>query len=255
MRFASPLTQSASSRKTGWIRTASEMKNPGLKPSRVLAFTLGMLFCVSLAFGEAGHGLAFDIPYEFTFGSKVLPAGAYTFYEDGSMLAVKPPSGGGMFRQMIISRLGGPVEFLQDGALVFDKANGKHVLSEVWMPWTDGLLIHNNPKGHSREVLLASALKQKEAVSGRAAYNLTCRRCHGPDGNGNEKADKFFNVTIPRLSSSVVQGKSDAELKELITQGTGNMPPVEIDEAGFRHRLPPQDVDAVISYVRTLKHN
>jgi hypothetical protein len=31
------------------------------------------------------------------------------------------------------------------------------------------------------------------------------------------------------------------------------MPPVEIDESGFRHRLPPQDVDAVIAYVRTLK--
>jgi hypothetical protein len=50
-----------------------------------------------------------------------------------------------------------------------------------------------------------------------------------------------------------VQGKSDAELKELITKGSGAMPPVEIDESGFRHRLPAQDVDAVIAYVRTLK--
>jgi hypothetical protein len=42
-------------------------------------------------------------------------------------------------------------------------------------------------------------------------------------------------------------------LREQISQGSRLMPPVEIDESGFRHRLPPQDVDAVIAYVRTLK--
>jgi hypothetical protein len=70
---------------------------------------------------------------------------------------------------------------------------------------------------------------------------------------GDERADKFFNLPIPRLSSAPVQAKSDAELRELITKGSSQVPPVEIDEAGFRHHLPPQDVDAVISYVRTLK--
>jgi hypothetical protein len=50
-----------------------------------------------------------------------------------------------------------------------------------------------------------------------------------------------------------VQSKSDAELKEIINKGGSAMPPVEIDESGFRHRLPPQDVDAVIAFVRTLK--
>jgi len=82
---------------------------------------------------------------------------------------------------------------------------------------------------------------------------LRCGKCHGQDANGNEQADKYFNTTIPRLSSAEVQGKSDAELKEIITKGTREMPPVEIDESGFRHRLPPESVDAVIVYVRTLK--
>ena len=57
---------------------------------------------------------------------------------------------------------------------------------------------------------------------------------------GDKNADKFFNVTIPRLNSAEVQSKSDAELKEIIIKGTRAMDPVEIDESGFRHRLPPQ---------------
>jgi mono/diheme cytochrome c family protein len=121
------------------------------------------------------------------------------------------------------------------------------------MPGTDGILLHSIPKDHIRDVLLITGLDQTRKVSGKAAYNMTCGRCHGPDGKGDQRADKFFNITIPRLSSAEVQSKSDAELREIITKGSRVMPPVEIDESGFRHRLPLQDVDAVIAYVRTLK--
>ena len=122
------------------------------------------------------------------------------------------------------------------------------------MAGADGILLHSTPKSHSHEVILLSeGLDQNRSVSGKAAYNQTCIRCHGPDGKGDKNADKFFNTTIPRLSSAEVQSKSDAELREIITKGSSAMPPVEVDESGFRHRLPPQDVDAVIAFVRTLK--
>src|SRR5208337_1175564 len=137
--------------------------------------------------------------------------------------------------------------------LVFDKTSGGHILCEVWIPGTDGILLHSIPKDHARDVLLLTDLNQARNVSGKGAYDLTCARCHGADGKGDARADKFFKTTIPRLSSAEVQGKSDAELREIITKGTSTMPPVEIEEAGFRHRLPPQDVDAVIAYLRTLK--
>jgi mono/diheme cytochrome c family protein len=101
--------------------------------------------------------------------------------------------------------------------------------------------------------LVVSDLNQTRAVSGKTAYSLTCGKCHGQDGKGDASADKFFNMTIPRITSVAVQGKSDAELRDLVTKGSSTMPPVEIDESGFRHRLPSQDVDAVIAYVRTLK--
>jgi cytochrome c5 len=217
-----------------------------------MAFLLVTFLAVGLAFGQVGQRTRFEIPYEFTVGSKVLPPGTYTFSVDNFGLRMESATGGA-YRAIIKARLGGPTELFRDGSLVFDTTGGGHILSEVWMPGTDGILLQSNPKPHNRMILLASYLNPTGNVSGKAAYNLTCGRCHGPDGKGDGGADKFFNITIPRLSSAAVQGKSDAELKEIITQGTHVMPPVEIDESGFRHRLPPQDVDAVIAYVRTLK--
>ena len=91
------------------------------------------------------------------------------------------------------------------------------------------------------------------AGSGKEIFAGTCARCHGPEGKGNEAADKFFNLTIPRLVSQTVQSKSDSELKEIISQGRRSMDPVRISQAGVRHLLQPESVDAVIAYVRTLK--
>ncbi len=121
------------------------------------------------------------------------------------------------------------------------------------MPGANGLLLHVIPKNNDRVVLWGSSLSPTRAVSGKEAFNLTCAKCHGEGGKGDAGADKFFKTSIPRLNSEGVQAKSDAELRALINQGDQTMPPVEIDEAGYRHRLPAQDVDAVIAYLRSLK--
>ena len=229
-----------------------QMKTLSAMARSLMAFNLVTFLAVGPAFGQTGPAENVEIPYEFTVASKVLPAGTYTFSVDSLGLGVRSPTSG-VLHAHILTRLSGPAQFLRDGALVFDRTGGGHILSEVWMPGTDGILLRSNPKNYSREVLLASFLSQSRTVSGREAYNLTCARCHGSDGKGDARADKFFNTTIPRLSSAEVQGKSDAAFREIIIKGTSVMPPVEIDESGFRHRLPLQDVDAVIAYVRTLK--
>jgi cytochrome c553 len=223
-----------------WVLTAN-----------LAALVLVAFFAVSPAFGQTGN-LRFEIPYQFNLGSKVLPAGTYTFSVNKFGLAVQSASGA-RFGENIITSITGPAELLRDGSLVFDKANGGHILSEVWMPGSDGVLLHSIPKNHERAVLMGSGLSPTSAVPGKMAFNLTCAKCHGQDGNGNLEADKFFNIAIPKLTSDEAQKKSDEELRNQIAQGNGKMPPVEVDEAGFRHRLPPQDVDAVIAYVRTLK--
>jgi mono/diheme cytochrome c family protein len=223
-------------------------------PARAVAaaFILITFFAVGLALGQTHQAMRIKVPYGFRVGSTALPAGVYTFSADESGLLVNPESGT-KFHGTIIARLSGPAQFLRDGSLVFDKTDGGRILSEVWIPGADGLLLHKSTKTQDRDVLSVSQLDQTKTISGRAAYDLTCGKCHGSGGQGDERADEFFNIKIPRLSSAAVQDRSDAELKEIINKGTSAMPPVEIDEAGFRHRLPPQDVDAVITYVRTLK--
>ena len=230
-----------------------QMKTRDAMARGLMAFILVTFFAVGLAFGQTGQVVHVEIPYEFTCASKVLPAGTYTFSETPFGLQVQSAKGE-TFTAHILARLSGPTEFLRDGSLVFDKTGGGRILTEVWMPGTDGILLRSSPKNYSHELFMfSSGLNQNPNVSGRVAYERTCSKCHGPTGKGDKGADKFFNITIPRLSSAEVQSKSDAELREIITKGTSQMPPVEIDESGFRHRLPPQSVDAVITYVRTLK--
>lgn len=216
-----------------------------------VALAVVMFLSVSPAFGQ-GQGMRLEVPYAFTFAAKSMPAGTYTFTFQGSRLSVSSATSGPI-SQSVMSQLTGPAQLFRDGSLIFDKTVSGLVLAEVWIPGVDGLLLHSIPKGHTRTVLSAPNLNEHRTYSGKSAFNLTCANCHGQDGNGNERADKFFETRIPRLSSPEVQNKTDNELRNQIMQGNGKMPPVEIDEAGFRHRLPAQDVDAVIAYVRTLK--
>jgi mono/diheme cytochrome c family protein len=231
-----------------------KMKTQGAMAARHMAFVLVTFFALGPAFGQTVEAVRAAIPYGFTFGSKVLPAGTYTLTVTRFGLQAQSVTTGAVCRAPIITRLAGPTEFLRGGSLVFDKSGSVRILSEVWMAGADGILLHSTPKSHAHEVvILSEGLDQNRSVSGKAAYSQTCIRCHGPDGRGDKNADKFFNTTIPRLSSYDVQGKSDAELREIITQGSSAMAPVEVDDSGFRHRLPTQEVDAVIAFVRTLK--
>lgn len=220
-----------------------------------MAFSLVTVFAVGLALGQA-QSVKFKIPYSFTVGSTALPAGTYTFsISQGAFtsLMVQSSTTRGPVKVSILTLLNGPNELFRGGSLIFDKTGKGPTLSEVWLSGTDGALIKAVSKGDERMVLAAEVLNENRSYSGKAAFNLTCARCHGENGKGNPEADKFFGQQIPRLTSAEVQRKTDAELKQLISQGSNAMPPVEIDESGFRHRLPPQDVDAVIAYLHTLK--
>jgi len=227
-------------------------KFQGSQVKQLAVISLLTLLAVTPVFSQA-RAVRIEVPYEFTVGSKVLPAGTYTFSlsaNDQGWVEVHS-EGKAETRARVVTRLGGPSEF-QDGSLVFDKTGTTRILSEVWIPGTDGILVHATPKGHTHDIVMSYS-GGDTSLSGKAAFDRTCSRCHGPDGAGNPRADKFFNTTIPRLNSAVVQSKSDAELKEIITTGRRGMPPVETDEGGFRHRLPPAQVDSLIAYVRTLK--
>ncbi len=93
--------------------------------------------------------------------------------------------------------------------------------------------------------LFAFSLAGADAVAGKAAFDKSCKACHGADGAGNPGMAKMLKIEFRHLGSKEVQSKSDAELKAVITKGTGKMKPV----AG----LSDQQAAAVVAFVRTLK--
>jgi mono/diheme cytochrome c family protein len=220
------------------------------------AVALFTVFAVGGAVAETGRIMSFEVPYQFTAGAKAMPAGNYTFslMQAAPMrLKVQSEKGGSSWVN-VVAPLHGPNELFRGGYLVFEKTNSGLTLSEIWMAGMDGALVHAIPSGHERVVVASGAsLDANRNYSGKSAYSVTCAKCHGEDGKGDPAADKFFDTKIPRLVSAEVQAKSDDDIRKQITQGSGKMAPVEVDEHGFRHRLPPQYVDAVVAYVRTLK--
>jgi len=83
-----------------------------------------------------------------------------------------------------------------------------------------------------------------DAKAGGAAYDKSCKGCHGATGSPNAAIAKMMNVTIPELGSAAVQGLSDADLVKVINDGKGKMKPVKTLSAS------PEDV---VAFVRTLK--
>ncbi len=102
-------------------------------------------------------------------------------------------------------------------------------------------------------LVFALQVQAADAAKGKEVYSKTCKQCHGPDGKGDQIADKFFQVTIPRLSSDYVQSKSDEEIREIVMKGRRKMEPVRMGQPQARHNLASNEVDDVIAYVRTFK--
>ena len=84
-----------------------------------------------------------------------------------------------------------------------------------------------------------------DAAEGKAAYDKSCKNCHGATGEANPAIAKMMKVEIPNLGSSEVQKMSDVDLAKVITQGKGKMQPIR--------SVTGKSVDDVVAYIRTLK--
>lgn len=82
-------------------------------------------------------------------------------------------------------------------------------------------------------------------ADGAALYKSKCASCHGADGKGETAAGKAMKVRD--LGSTEVQAQSDAELAEITGKGKGKMP-------GYEKSIGADGVQAVVAYMRTLKH-
>jgi cytochrome c oxidase cbb3-type subunit 3 len=82
-----------------------------------------------------------------------------------------------------------------------------------------------------------------KASAGANLFKSHCVLCHGADATGNTTLGKQLKAR--NLHSAIVQKKSDAALKHLITEGEGSMPP-------FSAQLSGAQIDELVAYIRQL---
>ena len=85
------------------------------------------------------------------------------------------------------------------------------------------------------------AASRADDAAGAAVYKSKCQTCHGPDGAGSAVGK---SLKVADLRSADVQGRSDAELTEVISNGKNNMP-------GFKGTITDDEITAVLAHVRT----
>lgn len=225
------------------------------RPGIVQIGTLGIcaLLAFSTAQGQTKAILRANVPFDFSVDKKVLAAGSYEFRvaPNGHSILVSGGREAGLYAP-VITRLGDTSAF-REASLVFDTNENSRTLAEVWIPGEDGMLVHSTPSAHRHEVVYAVVSGLSPKLSGKQVFDQTCARCHGAGGKGNQMANNFFQVTIPRLDSDYVQSKSNDELKEVITKGRRKMDPVRVGKPSVLHNIQSESVDEVIAYVRTFK--
>lgn len=85
---------------------------------------------------------------------------------------------------------------------------------------------------------LAEAAKSSP---GKTTFEARCILCHGSDGTANTNLGKQLGARD--LHTREAQKLSDAEMKQLISEGKGNMPP-------FAAQLSSDEIAQVVKYVR-----
>ena len=89
-----------------------------------------------------------------------------------------------------------------------------------------------------------TAIQAADAAAGKAAYDKSCKSCHGADGTANPAIAKMLKVEMRNLQAPEVQAESDDEWKKIIVDGKGKMKPIP-SLAG--------SAAGIAAYVRTLK--
>ena len=93
-----------------------------------------------------------------------------------------------------------------------------------------------------------TAADDASIARGKELFNINCRMCHGPAGDGTGPIAPFLiNFKPANLTSAVVQSKSDGSIFLTISNGLeGRMPPLN------ENLTVPERWD-VVNFVRTLK--
>ena len=79
--------------------------------------------------------------------------------------------------------------------------------------------------------------------AGETLFKTKCAACHGPDGKGEVPMGKKLGAR--NLSSTEVQGQSDAQLADVVAKGKNKMPT-------YDGKLTKEQIADLVAYVREL---
>jgi len=128
-----------------------------MKAKVLLAMGLVVLLSVGtgLALQWTVEALRAKIDFEFSIGTKVLPAGEYKFSLNESNDTFRIEGGGKEAGLVpVMTRLAADAYTTPTKArLVFDEADGKYTLSEIWVPEADGFMVGAMKGKHTHKIV------------------------------------------------------------------------------------------------------
>ncbi len=106
---------------------------------------------------QSPRSASVDVKFNFVAGDKEFPPGYYHFFQpsDAAGFVSIRSMAGNSAAQLRVHRLlarRGPAS-ADSVRLVFDNVGGQHILSEVWLPGHDGLLVQSTQGNHTHEVV------------------------------------------------------------------------------------------------------
>lgn len=78
---------------------------------------------------------------------------------------------------------------------------------------------------------------------GAGDFKAKCAMCHGADGTGSTATGKALKVRD--LGSADVQGQTDAQLNDIVTNGKGKMP-------AYKGKVTDEQIKELVAFIRSL---
>ena len=123
------------------------------------AFAMAFQLSGAVASAQSTQRISAEVGFPFVAGGKELAAGKYAVVvEPGRPVELVGQDGTRVLLKVITTL--GRHDQDPDSEFVFDKVDGKSVLSEIWMPKKDGLLVLATARPHEHAVVGGSNPKK-----------------------------------------------------------------------------------------------
>jgi hypothetical protein len=142
--------------KRGQKKGEPEMTNKLTKTAGMASIGMALLLCSAMTPAFGADLVKADVPFAFQVGKKTLPAGAYEFQLDlqKEIVTIAPVAKGPEAAEPIVTYIATPAHSsATDSHVVFDVVGSNHILSEIWRPGMDGILVHVTKGPHTHHIL------------------------------------------------------------------------------------------------------